>query len=67
MGSRGDPAIRVGMGLGVAWGLFVIAAILRFKREALGLLIGLPLALWWPLFAGMMAVQCAHNARGCLP
>jgi hypothetical protein len=49
----------------VAWGVLVFIAMMRFKWRGLWLLLGAPLAFWWPILFAGIASACAHNVRAC--
>jgi hypothetical protein len=48
--------VLIGCPLSVAWCLIVAYAFQQYKRRALWLLLGAPIALCWPLFLALIAV-----------
>lgn len=51
--------------LALLWSAIVIVGFIRHKRHGLWLLLGAPLALWWPCLMIMILASCAHNVRAC--
>lgn len=49
----------------VIWCALLVISIRRFRWRGLWLLVGAPLALWWPFMYAMIAFACARNGRAC--
>jgi hypothetical protein len=57
--------IRVSYSLAAIWSLLQAVAILRHRWRGLWLLIGLPIALYWPIAFKLLEYQCRQDATAC--
>jgi hypothetical protein len=51
--------------LALFWLILVVVGLLKFKKRGLWLLIGAPIALFFPFSLVMMLWACAHNRFAC--
>jgi len=60
-----DNVVKASAFLALLWGVVVLVAVIRFRKRGLWLLLGTPLALYWPFALFMIVWGCAHNIRAC--
>ena len=60
-----QTAMYVSVFLTICWLLTFVTAVFRFKKRALWLLTGLPLACFWPSVYFLIVTACAHDIRAC--
>jgi hypothetical protein len=58
-------AERYSVWFAALWLALVVAAVIRHRAHGLGLLIGAPLALYWPGAFMLISVACRHDVRAC--
>jgi len=64
---RYDPALTTSWSVCLAlfWLILVVVGLLRFKKRGLWLLIGVPIALFFPFSLVRIFWVCAHNPFAC--
>ncbi len=60
-----DPATHVSLFLAICWLVLFVVGLFKFRSRGLWLLIGLPLAAYWPFVFFMIAWTCAHDVKAC--
>jgi hypothetical protein len=58
--------LRVSYWCTAVWFVFQIAAVVRHRWRGLGLLIGLPIVLFWPIAFQLLEYACRHDKNACL-
>jgi hypothetical protein len=54
--------VSVSAALAMAWGAISIVSVRKYGREGLWVLLGAPLALFWPVVFCLMWYACEHGA-----
>jgi hypothetical protein len=54
-----------GFSLGVLWFALLVAAVFWYRWKGLWLIIGAPLAFYWPIAFEMLRRACAQNINAC--
>jgi hypothetical protein len=62
---KNDFALWGSVLLAALWGTLLCGGVIRFRWQGLWLLLGAPLALYWPWAIWMMVRACQHNIRAC--
>ena len=60
-----DAATHVSVLLAIVWIVILAAGIHRFGKQGLWLLIGMPMALYWPVWFFIIVAACANNRNSC--
>jgi hypothetical protein len=60
-----DFALVVSFSLTVVWAVLLRVAIVRYRKQGLWVLIGAPLALFYPVVFILWMRACAHNLAAC--
>lgn len=58
-------AERYSVWFAALWLALVVAAVIRHRARSLWLLVGAPLALYWPGAFVLISVACKHDIRAC--
>ena len=54
-----DIALQYGCPLSLLWLALVVVTFVIYRKRALWTLFGIPLALFWPVFLGIILFRCA--------
>jgi len=75
LGSAGVPyltdrndvflVLKLVVPLCLVWTALFAVGLWQFRWRGFWLLLGAPIAYWWPLAFAMVAVTCARNVRAC--
>jgi hypothetical protein len=60
-----DSATHVSLFLALCWLVGFVVGLFKFRSRGLWLVIGLPLAAYWPFALFMIAWRCAHDIKAC--
>ena len=60
-----DNALRASFWSAALWGFFVVAGLVRYRVRGLWLILGAPLALFWPASLLLAVLACAQGGA-CL-
>ena len=63
--SSGDLALLISFSLTAVWAFLLRLAIVRYRKQGLWVLIGAPLALFYPIVYIFWMRACAHNLAAC--
>jgi hypothetical protein len=50
----------------VTWALVLVFSLIRFKKRGLWLLLGAPMALYWPIWLLFNQLPLCHHSRSCM-
>jgi len=50
----------------VTWALVLVFSLIRFKKRALWLLLGAPMALYWPIWLLFNQLPPCYHSRSCM-
>ena len=60
-----STAIQISLGFSAVWVVLLVVALLKYRRRALWLLVGAPVALWVPFIVTAIYVSCEFG-NDCL-
>jgi hypothetical protein len=60
-----DLAVLLTFSLTALWAVLLRVAVVRYRKQGLWVLIGAPLALFYPTLFILWMLECFHNAAAC--
>lgn len=61
-----STALGVSLCMALIWFLVLVFAVVRYGKRGMCILLGLPLALYWPTALGLLFYGCLQHSNACL-